>query len=110
MTTRLPLLVGGIAAAIMIINDPVDAFVRIQQAVNSGYLVRTRADADTLEARSNETRRREAAFASGAHAISTDYYQPATHFQSSNDAPAYHVPPIIRCNPLTAPPDCQFHE
>ena len=95
---------GHPAAAIMIINDPIKQFDEIQRLVAAGYMVRTRADADTQEARDNDTRRRDAAFASGAQAISTDYYQPATHF--GND---YQVilPQAIRCNPVTAPVDCR---
>ena len=95
---------GHPAAAIMIINDPIKQFDEIQRLVAAGYMVRTRADADTQEARDNDTRRRDAAFASGAQAISTDYYLPATHF--GND---YQVilPQAIRCNPVTAPVDCR---
>ena len=43
-------------------------------------MVRTRADANTMQARNNDTSQREQAFASGAQAISTDYYLPAQHF------------------------------
>ena len=95
---------GHPAAAIMIINDPIKQFDEIQRLVAAGYMVRTRADADTQEARDNDTSRRDAAFASGAQAISTDYYLPATHF--GND---YQVilPHAIRCNPVTAPVDCR---
>jgi hypothetical protein len=94
---------GHPAAAIMILNEPLEQFDEIQRLVAAGYMVRTRADADTREARDNDTRRRDAAFASGAQAISTDYYQPATHF--GND---YQVilPQAIRCNPVTAPVGC----
>ena len=95
---------GHPAAGIMILNEPVEQFDEIQRLVAAGYMVRTRADADTREARDNNTSRRDAAFASGAQAISTDYYQPATHF--GND---YQVilPQAIRCNPVTAPADCR---
>ena len=64
---------GHPAAAIMILNDPVGQFDEIQRLVKAGYMVRTRADANTREARKNDTRRRAAAFASGAQAVSTDY-------------------------------------
>jgi hypothetical protein len=53
---------------------------RIRRDVAAGYLVRTRADADTVEARRNDTRRRTAAFASGAQFISTDYMEPDLRF------------------------------
>jgi len=98
---------GHPAAAIMILNDPVGQFDEIQRLVKAGYMVRTRADADTREARKNDTRRRAAAFASGAQAVSTDYYLPATHF--GND---YQVslPKPIECNPITAPINCLVSE
>ena len=54
-------------AAIFVINDPLAEGERIRHLVAQGYLVRTRADADTEEARRNDTWRRDAAaFASGA--------------------------------------------
>jgi len=45
----------------------------ITELVRKGYLVRTRADADTKEARSNSTARRDAMIDSGAQILSTDY-------------------------------------
>ena len=64
------------AAAYLTLNDPLAERARIARAVADGYIVRTRADADTREARSGDTRRREAALRSGAQVISTDYPQP----------------------------------
>lgn len=61
------------AAAWMKINNPIGEFERIQQAVKQGFLVRTRADSDTRQARSGDTKMRDAAMASGAQFISTDY-------------------------------------
>ncbi len=75
--------VGHPGAAIMIVNDPVADFHRIQALVQDGFIVRTRADADTREARSGDTTRRERAFTSGAQLISTDYYVEASHFGTS---------------------------
>ena len=45
----------------------------IAKLVRAGYLVRTRTDADTREARTNDTARRDAMMASGAQILSTDY-------------------------------------
>ena len=90
-------------AAIFVINDPVAEGARIRRLVAAGYLVRTRADADTLEARRNDTRRREAAFASGAQAVSTDYYVPSTRFDSDY---LVRLPSVARCNPVSAPGPC----
>ena len=61
------------AAAFFKINDPVRNFDRIQRLVKAGFLVRTRADADTVEARKNDLRRRDQALASGAQMVSTDF-------------------------------------
>ena len=66
---------GHAEAAFLIMNDPQEQFEQIQLMVRSGYLVRTRADADTREARKGDYRRWKAARASGAHVISTDYYR-----------------------------------
>ena len=68
---------GRPEAAFCIVNNPVRSFDRIQQLVRAGYLVRTRSDADTREARSGDYSRMKAAFESGAHFVSTDYYLPA---------------------------------
>lgn len=93
---------GDDAAAFLVLNDPVAQRTRIANAVKAGFLVRTRSDADTREARVVDTRRREAAFASGAQFISTDYPQPDARW------PSYRVVfsdgRYVRCNP--AHPAC----
>ncbi|MGA0607416.1 Ca2+-dependent phosphoinositide-specific phospholipase C [Phenylobacterium sp. VNQ135] len=61
------------AAAYITLNEPLEQAARIAAAVKAGLIVRTRADADTWEARSNDRRRQDAAFASGAQYVSTDY-------------------------------------
>jgi hypothetical protein len=60
------------AAAYLTLNDPVGQQARIREAVRQGFIVRTRADADTVEARTADVSRRTAAFASGAKYVSTD--------------------------------------
>ena len=52
-------------------NDPTSA--DIADLVRAGYMVRTRADVETVEARANDTTKRDAALASGAQWVSTDY-------------------------------------
>jgi hypothetical protein len=61
-------------------NDPIAQFDDIRALVRAGFLVRTRADADTRQARSGDTTRRDRAFASGAQFISTDYPEPDPRF------------------------------
>ncbi len=70
-------------AAVMIINDPEKDRSLIKKMVEKGYLVRTRADANTVEARLNAYDRFNAAIESGAQIITTDYYRPSTYFPSS---------------------------
>ena len=69
-------------AGFMIINDPVKNFDKIKGMVASGYMVRTRADSGTEEARNNDYSRFEKAEASGAQIITTDYYMPSKLFKS----------------------------
>ena len=92
-------------ASIFNIDDPIGDGPRIGRLVKQGFLVRTRTDADTREARTGDTKRREAAFASGAQFGSTDYYRPDPRLDAG-----YRVElpggDIARCNPVTAPPDC----
>ncbi|WP_438381358.1 phosphatidylinositol-specific phospholipase C1-like protein [Asaia sp. BMEF1] len=78
----------------------------IPDLVKQGYLVRTRADANTIEARRNDLTRRDVAFSSGAHLISTDYpgFEPAPwHGYAVRFGPGL----VARCNPVNAPQTCR---
>jgi hypothetical protein len=66
---------GRPEAAFRIVNEPKEKLAYIQYLVRSGYMVRTRADADTVEARLGDYSRWQAALASGAQVITTDYYE-----------------------------------
>lgn len=94
-------------AGVLIVNDPIADFDRIQSLVRRGFIVRTRADADTREARSADTQRRDRAFASGAQLVSTDYYLPASHFGTDY---VVRLPDGIRCNPILRPEPCEISE
>ena len=90
-------------------SDAVDnrkAAVTIPALVRRGYLVRTRADANTIEARKNDLERRTVAFASGAHLISTDYpgFEPAPWH---NYTVTFGNGLVARCNPINAPVSCR---
>lgn len=93
------------AAAYMTINDPVREADRIARAVKGNFLVRTRADANTREARVNDTRPRDAAFTSGAQYISTDYLWPDPRLPGG-----YRVTmpggAVALCNPVRRPAGC----
>ena len=90
------------AAGYITLNEPIDLRARIQAAVKAGFIVRTRADADTWEARRNDSKPREAAFASGAQYVSTDYMHPDTRF--SDYQARLPGGGIARPNPVLAKP------
>ena len=73
---------GNPEAGFRIINDPISNETYIQDLVRKGYLIRTRADSDTKEARTGDYTKFEKAKASGAQVISTDYYIPSRLFPS----------------------------
>lgn len=93
---------GTPEAAFMKRNDPLSDPGDIASLVEQGYMVRTRADADTVQARTNDTTQRDAALASGAHFISTDYPVPNPDFSE------YQVTlpggRVARCNPVNPGP------
>lgn len=93
-------------AAFIKLNDPTDSLEDIQRLVAAGYIVRTRADADLLNAQHGETEDRENAFASGAQWVSTDY--PATEDPAPNSGYTVAFPDgtFARCNPVNAPDGC----
>ncbi|HUD28461.1 MAG TPA: Ca2+-dependent phosphoinositide-specific phospholipase C [Novosphingobium sp.] len=86
------------AAAYLTINDPIAEGERIARDVKAGFIVRTRADADTWEARAGTLARLRAALASGAQYISTDYL-----FEDPR-LPGYRVAlpqgATLRCSPV----------
>lgn len=88
---------GTPEAAALFRNDPEDA--AIPDLIKKGYIIRTRADADTKQARSNDYSHFEAAKKSGAQIITTDYYKPSTFFKST-----YHIKfddgGYVRNNPI----------
>jgi hypothetical protein len=71
---------GTAEAAMMIRNNAKDP--EIPELVKKGYIIRTRADSDTQQARNNDYSYFEAACASGAQIITTDYYRRSSHFES----------------------------
>ncbi|EJL20459.1 hypothetical protein PMI01_05397 [Caulobacter sp. AP07] len=71
----------------------------IRAYVQQGYIVRTRSDIETFEAKTNDMTRANAAFASGAQVVSTDFEHAGN---------AYGTPYVVRlpgggvarCNPV----------
>ena len=98
---------GDPDAAFVEMNDPNGKnLARIQQLVREGYIVRTRSDGDTVEARANDTKTRDNAIASGAQYVSTDYPAP-----DKAPFPGGYVVTLPgnrawRCNPVNTGPAC----
>ena len=91
-------------AAVLVMNDPQTQLDDIRARVREGFIVRTRADAGTWEAREGDYDRWRAALVSGAHYISTDYIFPDTRFGTDYQiaiSPDERVYDAARCNPVT---------
>lgn len=99
---------GNPDAAFLKLNDPIGDFDAIQAAVAAGYVVRTRADGPVDTAISGDTTQRDAALASGAQWVSTDYPVPGLSTRWGTDYVA-SIPGgnPARCNPLNAPSGCE---
>jgi hypothetical protein len=77
----------------------------IDALVKQGYLVRTRTDEGTEQARTNDTRRRDLALSTGAQMISTDY-PPGEPSQWTPFVVRFPDGLIARCNPVNKPEGC----
>ena len=97
-------------AAYHSMNDALGDAQRIAQVVAAGHLVRTRSDGDGNEARANDTTKRDAALASGAHFVSTDFPAPGAGGEGPHPETGYFVAMPggnpSRCNPVSAPAEC----
>jgi len=85
-------------AAVMKVDGPVSGFDRIQDLVALGYVIRTRAD-ELSDAQANDTTTRDAALASGAQIISTDY--PVPEILNNGYFAAIPGGTPSGCNPIT---------
>lgn len=93
-------------AAIEIVQDPLAEGDRIRKLVRDGYIVRTRTDANTIEARRNNRTKAAAAMASGAQAVSTDYYPGAPDPLQLGFAITLPGGAMARCSPVRIPAGC----
>jgi hypothetical protein len=96
---------GAPEAAFVKLNDSIADGALIRDLVARGYIIRTRADADTVQARTGDTTAREAALSSGAQFVSTDYPVPDPDFGTGYFVALPGGGPA-RCNPVNAPPSC----
>ncbi|WP_068085540.1 Ca2+-dependent phosphoinositide-specific phospholipase C [Novosphingobium rosa] len=95
-------------AAVFNIQEPRGHEAEIARLLRAGYLVRTRADADTKEARANDSTRLKSAVASGAQFVSTDYYDGVPNPQGLAYRASLPGGRKLRCNPVTA--RCPAHK
>jgi len=78
----------------------------IADLVRQGYLVRTRTDWNTVQARSGDTSRRDEAMASGAQIISTDY-PPNEPARWTGYRVVFPGEKTVRCNPVLINTACE---
>ena len=105
---------GQADAAFIKDNDPIGTdgleWQRIQGYVRAGYVVRTRADADTIQARTGDTTMRDAAIRSGAQWVSTDYPTPSDNIFGTGYFVELPGGGVSRCNPINASRSCRIYD
>lgn len=93
-------------AAFLILNGASTDEDSIRSKVSQGYIVRTRADSGTKEARTGNYTNMNAAFRSGAQITSTDYYRPDYRSDTSAVWTKFQVKfpngELARLNPISA--------
>ena len=91
-------------AAFVEVNDSQHDAPAIPDLIKKGYIVRTRADADLQQGRPNGLAVRDAALASGAQLVSTDF----PFMEKSPEGYGVQFPQggVSRCNPVNAPANC----
>ena len=96
---------GTPEAAFVVKNNSTSSKIQIQQLVAQGYIVRTRSDAGTEEARNGDYTDMNNAFESGAQITSTDYYR-ADSRAGTPGWTDFHVKfpngELARINPISA--------
>jgi hypothetical protein len=70
-------------AAFLMYDNALLRAEEIRQYVQQGYLIRTRSDIETYEAKVNDRKRADTAFASGAQVVSTDFEVEGNAFGTS---------------------------
>lgn len=74
---------GDEHAAFLMFDNAVLRAKEITEYVRKGYLVRTRSDIETFEAKVNDRTRAVAALESGAQIVSTDFFRPGNVYGTS---------------------------
>jgi hypothetical protein len=91
------------SAAVISRDEPVTDDFRT--LAKEHFLVRTLADAEGVEAREDDLKRADTAFGSGATVVATDYPVPDPTVNAKFKV-AIPGAVVARCNPVTAPRDC----
>jgi hypothetical protein len=94
---------GQSHAAFLLLDNAIIRANEIPARVRQGYLVRTRSDIETYEAKVNDSTRADAAFESGAQIVSTDFYKPGNAY-GTDYVVSLPGGGDMRCNPVNA--DC----
>lgn len=89
--------------AFSVIDNPYSE--KITEYVALGMITRVRSDGGLHQGRTGDTSRRDAAFASGAHIISTDFPRGKAH-QHTGYVVEFPGGAPARCNPLNSPANC----
>jgi hypothetical protein len=95
-------------SAVQIVQDPLVDEAKIRRWVQQGLIVRTRSDANTAEARAKDYRKAQAAMASGAQAVSTDYYPGAPDPLRSDFTVTLPRGEMARCSPVRVQSGCRL--
>lgn len=96
---------GEPTAGFIKMNNSMRQAELIKEYAALGYIIRTRTDLPTQEARSGNTKRKELAFESGAQYLSTDYPEESP-FGSGYIVELPNTDGTARCNPISAPASC----
>lgn len=96
---------GDSYGAFLLLDNAKIRGAEITDLVKQGYLVRTRTDIETYEAKVNDPSRAKAAFESGAQVVSTDFFRPGNVYGTSYVVRLPGGGPA-RCNPVLRP-DCR---
>lgn len=91
-------------AAVIVADHP--DLRTIPDLVQRGYFVRTRADSGLRPGRRGQLERRQRAFDSGAHIVTTDF-PPGQMDAETGYVVQFHDGVAARCNPVNAPEGCR---
>ncbi|MCD7936211.1 MAG: phosphatidylinositol-specific phospholipase C1-like protein [Tannerellaceae bacterium] len=93
--------------AFLLMDNAIVRQEEIRKYVSAGYLVRTRSDIETYEAKVNDYTRAEAAFSSGAQIVSTDFFQEGPNTYGNNYRIVLPGNQPARFNPVNTNQNCE---